>query len=146
MAADHSLYLDTSALVKLYVHETETAELSAFVRRFKSPLPYTSLHDLELTHALERRRAERDLTAANVNQIRNLIEQDLESGILFRPDTNWPTAFARSIQLLRQHSGLRSLDALHVGCALELSSKRFVTYDRKQAIAASAEDMLVWPR
>ena len=40
------LYLDTSALVKLYVREPETAELSALVRRHAPPLPFSSLHEL----------------------------------------------------------------------------------------------------
>lgn len=146
MAADETLFLDTSALVKLYVQEEETAELSAFIRRCQSPLPYTSLHELELTHALERRKNDREMTSAEVGLIRKLIEQDLRSGVLFRPEINWPAAFARAIDLLRHHAGLRSLDALHVGCALNLAANRFVTYDRRQAVAAAAEDLLIWPR
>jgi uncharacterized protein len=146
MASEQSLYLDTSALVKLYVQEAETAELSAFVRRFRRPLPYTSLHELELTHALERRRRERALTAADANRVRKLVEEDLRLGVLVRPEITWPVVFARAIQLLRHHAGLRSLDALHLGCALELAPHRFVTYDSKQGVAAAAEQLSVWPR
>ncbi len=144
MACD--LYLDSSALVKLYVHEPETAEVSAFVRKYAPPLPYSSLHELELTHALERRREEGDLTTIALNQIIGAIDQDLTRGVLSRPAAEWPGTFARAIHLLRQHRGLRSLDALHIGHALESGALWFVTYDKRQGKAASAEGLKLWPK
>lgn len=139
------LYLDSSALVKLYVREPETAELSAFVRKYAPPLPFTSLHELELTHALERRREEGDITTIGLNQITGALDKDLTQGVLARPGTEWPGIFARAIHLLRQHRGLRSLDALHIGHALESGAVWFVTYDKRQGKAASAEGLKLWP-
>jgi len=46
-------YLDTSALLNLYVSEPESASLADFVVRLKSPLPYTALHELEIANAIE---------------------------------------------------------------------------------------------
>ncbi|SDS46167.1 type II toxin-antitoxin system VapC family toxin [Opitutus sp. GAS368] len=140
------LYLDTSALVKLYVREPETAELSAFVRKSAPPLPFSSLHELELTHALERRREEGDLSTIGVNQIVGSLDKDLKQGVLARPGTEWPGIFARAIHLLRQHRGLRSLDALHIGHALESGAIWFVTYDRRQGKAAAGEGLKLWPK
>ena len=142
----YDLYLDSSALVKLYVREPETAELSAFVRKSAPPLPFSSLHELELTHALERRREEGDLSTIAVNQITGAIDKDLTQGVLSRPDAEWPGIFARAIHLLRQHRGLRSLDALHIGQALESGAVWFVTYDKRQGKAASAEGLKLWPK
>lgn len=139
------LYLDSSALVKLYVREPETAELSAFVRKYAPPLPFTSLHELELTHALERRREEGDMTTIGLNQITGALDKDLTQGVLARPGTEWPGIFARAIHLLRQHRGLRSLDALHIGHALESGALWFVTYDKRQGKAATAEGLKLWP-
>ncbi|HRG57004.1 MAG TPA: type II toxin-antitoxin system VapC family toxin [Lacunisphaera sp.] len=144
MALD--LYLDSSALVKLYVREPETAELSAFVRKFSPPLPFSSLHELELTHALERRREEGDLSTIGVNQIIGSLDHDLTQGVLSRPATDWPGTFARAIHLLRQHQGLRSLDALHIAHALESGAVWFVTYDRRQGKAAAGEGLKLWPK
>jgi predicted nucleic acid-binding protein len=141
----YDLYLDSSALVKLYVREPETAELSAFVRKYAPPLPFTSLHELELTHALERRREEGDITTIGLNQITGALDKDLTQGVLARPGTEWPGIFARAIHLLRQHRGLRSLDALHIGHALESGAVWFVTYDKRQGKAASAEGLKLWP-
>lgn len=143
MACDH--YLDTSALVKLYVREPESAELSAFVRKLTPPLPFSSLHELELTHALERRREEGDITTIGFKQITGALDKDLTQGVLARPGTEWPGIFARAIHLLRQHRGLRSLDALHIGQALESGAVWFVTYDQRQGKAASAEGLKLWP-
>jgi uncharacterized protein len=139
------LYLDSSALVKLYVREPESGDLSVMVRRHTPPLPFSSLHELELTHALERRCAEGDLARATVASITTAIETDLGTGVLLRPACEWASVFARSIQLLRRHRGLRSLDALHVGLALELDCPSFVTYDLRQAKAAEAEGLQLWP-
>lgn len=144
MALD--LYLDSSALVKLYVREPETEELSAFVRKFSPPLPYSSLHELELTHALERRRAEGDLSTISSNQIVGSLDHDLTQGVLARPATEWPGTFARAIHLVRQHRGLRSLDALHIGHALESGAVWFVTYDHRQGKAAAGEGLKLWPK
>lgn len=140
------LYLDSSALVKLYVRELETAELSAFVRKSSPPLPFSSLHELELTHALERRRSEGDLTTIQLNQIVSALDKDLTNGVLARPAADWPGTFAHAIHLLRQHRGLRSLDALHIGHALESGAVWFVTYDQRQAKAAAAEGLKLWPK
>ncbi len=142
----YDLYLDTSALVKLYVREPETAEVSAFVRKSAPPLPFSSLHELELTHALERRREAGDLSAIALNQIIGAIDKDLTQGVLGRPVAEWPGTFARAIHLLRQHRGLRSLDALHIGHALESGAVWFVTYDRRQGKAAAGEGLKLWPK
>ena len=130
----------------LYVREPETAELSAFVRKFSPPLPFSSLHELELTHALERRREEGDLSTIAVNQIVAALDQDLTAGGLARPATEWPGPFARAIHLLRQHRGVRSLDVLHIGHALESGAVWFVSHDRRQGKAAAGEGLKLWPK
>ena len=53
-------------------------------------LPFTSLHELELTHALERRREEGDLSTSALNQIIGAIDKDLTQAVLTRPPTTWP--------------------------------------------------------
>jgi predicted nucleic acid-binding protein len=50
-------------------------------------------------------------------------------------------AFEVCTQLARRHAarlGCRTLDALHVACALELKAKRFWTFDERQAELARA--------
>ena len=51
------------------------------------------------------------------------------------PSRAWETA----IELARKHGperlGVRTLDSLHVACALELKAERFWTFDERQARA-----------
>lgn len=50
-------------------------------------------------------------------------------------------AFDRSAELARQYApklGVRTLDSLHVACALELKAARFWTFDERQAKLAKA--------
>jgi predicted nucleic acid-binding protein len=53
------------------------------------------------------------------------------------PERVWET----SIDLARRHGptlGVRTLDSLHVACALELRAERFWTFDEQQAKLAEA--------
>ena len=47
-----------------------------------------------------------------------------------------PSVISRSVKLLESNV-LRSLDALHVACALEWQADLFVTSDRRQFMAAT---------
>jgi hypothetical protein len=95
---------------------------------------------------VERRREEGDLSVMDVNRIVGCLDRDLTQGVLSRPTLEWSGTFARAIHLVRQHRGLRSLDALHIGHALESGAVRFVTFDRRQSKAATAEGLKVWPK
>lgn len=53
-------------------------------------------------------------------------------------------AFERSAELARRYGprlGVRTLDSLHVACALELKAERFWTFDERQAKLAKAEGL-----
>lgn len=71
---------------KLYVREPESAELSAFVRKLAPPLPFSSLHELELTHALERRRAEGDLTTILSSRAASDLPRNTSAQIFILPN------------------------------------------------------------
>lgn len=70
----------------------------------------------------------------------NTFEQECIGGVWMQiqlPDTIWD----RTILLARQYGpilGVRTLDSLHVACALELGAKRFWTFDERQAKLAEA--------
>jgi predicted nucleic acid-binding protein len=141
------LYLDTSALIKLYVSEAETVDAASWVRSQNDAVPYNSLHELELASVLERRRATGDLAETAARRIWRTIEGDLGRGVLQRTQLDWGVAFSHAIQLVRRHGrdGLRALDGLHLACALQLKPTMMITYDRVQSIAASSEGLVVRP-
>ena len=135
------IYLDTSALAKLYLPEPGAEEIAKRVSSQDKPLPYTSLHELELTSALERRAATHDLSRDAVKRVTRAIEADLRNRVLTRTELDWPAVFASALPLLRRHAriGLRTLDGLHLACALQLDCRPLVTCDQAQAKAAALE-------
>jgi predicted nucleic acid-binding protein len=55
-------------------------------------------------------------------------------------------AFELCSDLARRHGpklGMRTLDTLHVACALELKAERFWTFDERQAKLAKAQGMKI---
>ena len=50
-----TLWLDTSALVSLYVPKARSARVARLVRRAGEPIPFSQLHELELANALRLR-------------------------------------------------------------------------------------------
>lgn len=70
----------------------------------------------------------------------NNFERDWQQGIWIAvdfPHRAWKT----SIDLVKRHGpilGVRTLDSLHVACALELKAERFWTFDERQAKLAEA--------
>jgi hypothetical protein len=132
-------YLDSSALVKLYVPEKESQQLSKQVQ--SQPIAFTQFHELEVKNAI-RLKCFRDPSLADLCQkITALIDTDLENGILYRPALNWADIFKLSIQLSVLHTsdiGCRSLDILHVAAAKAGEYKNFITYDERQSRLATA--------
>jgi uncharacterized protein len=142
------LYLDTSALAKLYVPEPETSAVERWVRAQDQPIPFSSLHELELASLLERKRGAGDASAAAVKRVWAHVEHDLRSGVLRRPELDWPPVFAAAVRLVRRHggrAGLRALDSLHLAAAAQLRPSAFATFDRRQSRAAAAEGLRILP-
>ncbi|MGH7860565.1 MAG: type II toxin-antitoxin system VapC family toxin [Candidatus Binatia bacterium] len=140
-----TLWLDTSALVSLYVPEPRSARVARLVRRTGEPLPFSQLHELELANALRLRVFRHEAKRQQVDATLARIAEDLDAGILHRVAIDWPVALARAIALADQHSsrvGCRSLDLLHVSAAMISASDRFVTADRRQSQVARRAGLL----
>ena len=61
------LYLDTSALLKLYLHEQASEWVQEQVEAQSDPLPIWELQEAELTNALRLKVFWRDITAAQAD-------------------------------------------------------------------------------
>jgi len=69
---------------------------------------------------------------------------DFVSGHLRQADILWRAALNRAAELSQSHTpklGTRSLDVLHVACALELKLRFFLTFDVRQQELAAAEGL-----
>jgi len=124
MTAERATYLDSSAIVKLAVAETESAALRRYLRR-RAPLVVSALARTEVARALL------PLGPAAVQRGHDVLNRlDLirvSDRILSDAGSLLPAE-------------LRSLEAIHLATMRQLgaSLRRLVTYDSRMTAAASA--------
>jgi predicted nucleic acid-binding protein/antitoxin (DNA-binding transcriptional repressor) of toxin-antitoxin stability system len=134
-----TIYADTSFFVSLYVKDVHSADadqrLSSGGRPFLTPL-----HLAEWAHAIAQQVFRRQMSTAEANRVRRELDEDRSAGV-------WETvgvpeaAMDISADLGFRYGpklGVRTLDTLHVACALELRAERFWTFDDRQTKLAKA--------
>ena len=135
--ADAGIYLDSSALAKLYVPEPESDTLEAFLQG-RRDLMISELAITEVLSAVARRRREGMITAHQALDIRDAVLADADSGSFLRLDMS-PVVHREAERLLFhiESVALRTLDALHVAAALLGLATHVVTFDARMRAAAS---------
>ena len=121
-------YVDSSALTKLYVDESDSA-LAVDILGVDPVLVASTLAIVEVRRAFSRHFA-----GINLVRARELFEADIDSLALVNPtESMW-----RYAADIAEELGVRSLDAIHLAVAkrLEIPALRFVTFDIRQAQAA----------
>jgi uncharacterized protein len=129
MSPERATYVDSSALVKLAVRESESAALRRYLGH-RRPLVSSALARTEFVRALlplgseAIGRGREVLARVNLPRINDRI---LDAAALMAP------------------TDLRSLDAIHLASAEQLGSdlRGFVTYDERLASAAAARGLRV---
>ncbi|HEY7819489.1 MAG TPA: type II toxin-antitoxin system VapC family toxin [Vicinamibacteria bacterium] len=137
-------YLDSSALIKLYVPEAGSKRVSEFTRALPHAVPFTHLHELEMKNGLQLKRFRGEAMAKAIDASVQAIDDDFATGVLSRPELNWFDVFRRAQELVSEHSariGCRSLDLLHVSSALLLEAAAFLTFDERQSRLARASGL-----
>lgn len=130
-----STYVDSSALLKRYVDEPDSADADALLRAGGALL--TARHTLvEVRRNLARLLSGRDLVAA-----RAAFADDLRAISVIELDD----ATCESAALIAETIGVRTLDALHLAAAQRVSAPGvgFLTFDLRQAQAARAIGLTV---
>lgn len=134
-----TIYADSSFLVSGYIQDTHSEEV---IRRMGlSPSVWvTPLNRSELAHAVEQYVFRGKLAQFEAERAWGEFEQDCGLGVWVRtdlPEGTWETC----VDLARRYGaslGVRTLDSLHVACALKLKAERFWTFDERQARLACA--------
>jgi len=130
------LYVDTSVIVKLYIREEHSKEVSARLRKNNEAIPLTGLHELEFKNAMRLKQFRSEITVDDADRIISRFNEHERKGIYYRPQLHWPDVFTYAIDLSRNNTGRtgsRSLDILHVASALAMNCDRFLTVDDRQA-------------
>jgi predicted nucleic acid-binding protein len=129
-----TIYADSSFLVSSYVDDAHSREADR--RMSAAPAVWlTPFNRIEFAHALYQQVFRGRFSAAEARQAWNNFQRDCRSGVWIPaslPERLWET----SILLAEMHGpalGVRTLDSLHVACALELKAERFWTFDERQA-------------
>jgi uncharacterized protein len=124
-----TLYVDTSALLKRYVEEPESAFVDEMLTSERELV--TARHTMvELRRNLPRLLSGSSLVEAR----RNFLED-----WAFFSVVELDVATCEMAATITEQTGVRSLDALHLGAARRLGTGlRFLTFDRNQAAAARA--------
>jgi predicted nucleic acid-binding protein len=138
-AISAGIYLDSSALAKLYVPEFESDRLDRFFRG-RTGLRISELAVTAVLSAVARRKREGALTADQALKIRDAVLTDAESGSFDRLELT-PVVHREAERLLLSTDSLalRTLDALHVALALSGTAEYMITYDAPmRATAAQA--------
>ena len=136
------VYADSSFFVSLYLkdaHSTNALKLAESRPR----LWLTPLHISECFHAFAQQVYFGKITASVAERLYDQLSRDRAANI-WREDPIPERAFERSAELARLYGprlGVRTLDSLHVACALELHAERFWTFDERQAKLARAEGL-----
>ena len=138
MTADQ-VYSDPSALARLFVHQPGSKEIHEWRRRISGSLSVTHHGRTELVNAIALAAFRKDISIEAAETSWSALDQAFESGAFKQADLLWRAALNRAGELSRRYSaqiGTRSLDVLHVSCALELQTKHFLSFDERQIALA----------
>lgn len=128
------IYLDTSALIKLYLIETGSEQVNDLVRGQDEPLPVWEIQEAELVNALRLKVFWGEIVEAQADKLIGLFQNRKESGLYYFPELD-RSKLLPSFQQLSIHTqviGCRTLDVLHVCCAVLIEADRFVSFDERQ--------------
>lgn len=138
-----AVYVDTSALVKRYIHEPTSAAFDAFVAATADDLFISPLTITEFESVLQRRLRQRDFDKTFMKKAQSLFSNDMAAA-LWQVQAFEPAAFQDAVRLIRD-SGvpLATLDALHLGSALQYGCTHIATSDTQLARAAQRSGLVI---
>ena len=141
MASAERTYVDPSALLKLYIHEPESAAMNAWRTRIRGALPVTPHGRLEIANGISLAAFRKAITTEAMADALLSFEEDLAEGRYTEIDVLRRATLRRAADISRTYTpklGCRSLDVLHVATALELGLRDFITFDGGQRRLARA--------
>jgi predicted nucleic acid-binding protein len=137
-----NVYADSSVLVSLYVWDSHLPAARELMRS-NPRVFFTPFHRAECFHAIAQQVFQRRISIDQAESAYRDLENDLSEAVWFEVPLP-ESAFVVSTDLARFQGpklGMRTLDSLHVACALELKAERFWTFDERQKKLAKAQGL-----
>jgi predicted nucleic acid-binding protein len=139
-----TVYADTSFLVSSYVKDAHAARVYELLKS-QPRFWFTALHRAEWAHAIAQHLFWQKMNESEALQVDRQLEADRGAGVW--RETAFPDhAFDVCADLARRYGpklGVRTMDSLHIACALELKAERFWTFDERQAKLAKATGLKI---
>ena len=129
---------DSSAFAKRYVEESGSEDVATTLQN-SSELGLSVLCIPEIISALNRRLREGKIGSDSYEQIKTALISDINDATLLQIT---PSVIQQTIKLLENHP-LRSMDALHIACALNWQAELFVSANHRQLMAAEQSGLIV---
>jgi predicted nucleic acid-binding protein len=142
-------YADSGFVVSLYLTtEGTSAQARKEVKRASKPILLSPLSLLEIRNALNFGINRGEITSDQRDAVLAEIEAQIEKGFFRMVDVSQSSIYAKAQELSNTHTpatATRSLDLMHLAAALLSGARTFLTFDKRQAKAATTEGLLVKP-
>ena len=141
VATANNVYVDPSALLKLYLHEPDSKGMSAWRAKARGALAVTHHGRVELVNGIALAAHRKLIGEQAFNETLAALDDDFDQGRYYQADLLWRATLKRAAEMSREHSrslGTRSLDVLHVASAMELGFRSFITFDIRQQYLVKA--------
>jgi predicted nucleic acid-binding protein len=142
-------YADSGFVVSLYLTtEGTSAQARKEVKRASKPILLSPLSLLEIRNALNFGINRGEITSEQRDAVHSEIDAQIDKGFFRLVDASQTSIYAKAQDLSNKHTpttATRSLDLMHLAAALLTEARTFLTFDKRQAKAASAEGLVVKP-
>jgi predicted nucleic acid-binding protein len=132
------VFFDSSAFAKRYIAEAGSEKVEKICSE-SAVLGVSSICLPEIVSALCRLRKQSIITKGQYEDAKQALLKDLEDALVCNIT---PSVIKQSIYIL-EPSKVRTLDALHIACALEFDAEAFVSSDIHQLSAAKRAGLKV---
>jgi len=132
------IYWDTSAIIKLYVRESDSAGWQQVALGSVQPRVASALVEAEFAFALRHKEQRKELKLGGAAALIEVWRQDVAAGQSQVVSVS-ADVVARSVELARERAvgaTLRTLDGLHLATALLMKCRTIATADRRLHEAA----------
>ncbi len=125
------VFFDTSSFVKKFIEEVGSKQVDDVTQK-SSEIGLSIICFPEIISVLNRKLRAEFITEKTYLDLKNDILKDIEDADIINLT---PRVLKTTTELLEENI-LRSLDAIHIACALEWQSELFVSSDERQITAA----------
>lgn len=141
------IYLDTSALFKLYLSEDGTSEVQQLIASQSEPISIWELLEAELLNTFKLKLFWGEITDAESSGLERQLETHKQQGIFHRTSIDWQYLMNTFIRLTATTTdiGCRAMDIFHVAFALQIGASSFASFDRHQRALTEKEGLKLFP-